>query len=64
MLVVGAQLGLPFGLLCRLTFPGLGVQPAAFAVAGMAGFFTGVVRAPATGIVLVMEMAAGSCPGG
>ena len=34
------------------------IQPAAFAVIGMAAFFTGVVRAPLTGIVLVTEMTA------
>jgi CIC family chloride channel protein len=59
LLVLGAQLGLFFGILCRLTFPELGVQPVAFAVVGMAAFFTGVVRAPVTGIVLVIEMTAG-----
>jgi CIC family chloride channel protein len=58
MLVLGAQLGLLFGLLCRLTFPDLGVQPVAFAVVGMAAFFTGAVRSPVTGIVLVIEMTA------
>ena len=58
MLVLGAQLGLLFGILCRLTFPELDVEPVAFAVVGMAAFFTGVVRAPVTGIVLVIEMTA------
>lgn len=58
MLVLGAQLGLFFGLLSRLTFPELGIQPVAFAVVGMAALFTGVVRAPITGIVLVIEMTA------
>jgi CIC family chloride channel protein len=58
MLVLGAQLGLLFGILCRLTFPELGMQPVAFAVVGMAAFFTGVVRAPMTGIVLIIEMTA------
>jgi CIC family chloride channel protein len=58
MLVVSAQLGLLFGTLCRLTFPELGVQPVAFAVVGMAAFFTGAVRAPVTGMVLVIEMTA------
>ena len=37
----------------------LGVDPEAFAVVGMAAFFTGVVQAPVTGIVLVIEMTAG-----
>jgi CIC family chloride channel protein len=58
MLVLGAQLGLLFGMLCQLLFPGLGVQPVAFAVVGMAAFFTGVVRAPVTGIILIIEMTA------
>jgi CIC family chloride channel protein len=59
MLVLGAQLGLFFGMLCRLALPGLDLQPEAFAVVGMAAFFTGVVRAPITGIVLIIEMTAG-----
>ena len=58
MLVLGAQIGLLFGVLCRLAFPDLDIQPQAFAVVGMAAFFTGVVRAPLTGIVLVVEMTA------
>ena len=33
-------------------------SPEAFAVVGMAAFFTGVVQAPVTGIVLVVEMTA------
>jgi chloride channel protein, CIC family len=58
MLVLGAQLGLFFGLLSRLAIPDLAIQPEALAVVGMAAFFTGVVRAPLTGIVLVTEMTA------
>jgi CIC family chloride channel protein len=58
MLVLGAQLGLLFGQLCQLVFPDLNIQPAGFAVVGMVAFFTGVVRAPLTGIVLVVEMTA------
>jgi CIC family chloride channel protein len=59
MLVLGAQLGMFFGTLCRAAFPGVGVDPIAFAVVGMAAFFTGVVQAPVTGIVLVTEMTGG-----
>ncbi len=58
MLTLGAQLGLLFGMLCQLGFPELGIQPVAFAVVGMAAYFTAVVRAPVTGIVLVIEMTA------
>jgi chloride channel protein, CIC family len=58
MLVLGAQIGLMFGILCQMAFPELNIQPIGFAVVGMAAFFTGVVRAPLTGIVLVAEMTA------
>src|SRR5262249_47743494 len=58
MLVLGAQLGLFFGLVCRLAFPDLDIQAEGFAVVGMAAFFTGVVRAPLTGIVLVTDVPA------
>jgi CIC family chloride channel protein len=56
MLVLGTQLGLFFGILCRIAFPGMAVDTTAFAVVGMAAFFTGVVQAPVTGIALVIEM--------
>jgi CIC family chloride channel protein len=56
MLVLGAQLGLFFGDLCRLALPSFEIQPEGFAIVGMAAFFAGVVRAPLTGIVLVTEM--------
>jgi chloride channel protein, CIC family len=56
LLVLGAQSGLLFGAACHSAFPTLAIQPQAFALVGMAAFFTGVVRAPVTGIVLVAEM--------
>ena len=58
MLVLGTQLGLFFGILCRIAFPGMAVDTTAFAVVGMAAFFTGAVQAPVTGIALVIEMTA------
>jgi CIC family chloride channel protein len=58
LLVLGAQLGLLFGTTCRRAHLGLDTPPEAFAVIGMAAFFTGVVRAPVTGIVLITEMTA------
>ncbi|MGA7973815.1 MAG: H(+)/Cl(-) exchange transporter ClcA [Pseudolabrys sp.] len=58
LLVLGAQLGLLCGALSAHLFPQLGIQPEAFAVVGMAAFFTGIVQAPVTGIVLVTEMTA------
>ena len=58
LLVLGAQLGLLAGRSSQAALPGLGIEPEAFAVVGMAAFFTGVVQAPVTGIVLVIEMTA------
>lgn len=56
MLTLGAQLGLLCGLLATQLLPQAGLDPAAFAVVGMAAFFTGAVRAPVTGVVIVTEM--------
>ncbi len=56
LLVLGAVLGLWIGKLCALALPGLGIQPVGFALVGMAALFTGIVRAPVTGIVLITEM--------
>ncbi len=56
LLVLGAQFGLLYGAACQFAFPGLDVPGASFALVGMAAFFTGVVRAPLTGMVLVSEM--------
>jgi CIC family chloride channel protein len=58
LLVLGAQAGLLFGVGCAVLFPGLGIPAPAFAVVGMAALFTGIVRAPLTGIVLITEMTA------
>jgi CIC family chloride channel protein len=58
LLVLGAQAGLLFGAGCAVLFPGLAIPAPAFAVVGMAALFTGIVRAPLTGIVLVTEMTA------
>ena len=56
LLVLGAGFGSLFGAGCQWAFPGLDVPPASFALVGMAAFFTGVVRSPLTGLVLVSEM--------
>jgi CIC family chloride channel protein len=58
LLALGAQFGLLSGGVCKALLPNLDVQPGAFAIVGMAALFTGVVRAPVTGIVLVTEMTA------
>lgn len=56
MLALGAMAGLLFGVAAGLIFPGIPVQPYAFALVGMTALFTAAVRAPLTGIVLVTEM--------
>lgn len=56
LLVLGSQTGLALGLVVTATLPTLGVAPAAWAVVGMAALFAGTVRAPLTGIVLMLEM--------
>jgi CIC family chloride channel protein len=56
MLVLGAQLGFVYGTVCAHWFPAVTPNPTSLAIIGMAAFFTAVVRAPITGIVLVTEM--------
>jgi CIC family chloride channel protein len=58
LLLVGAAFGALFGGVAHLLVPSVVPQPAMFAVAGMAAFFTAVVRAPLTGLILVVEMTA------
>jgi CIC family chloride channel protein len=59
MLVLGAQSGLLYGTVCHHWFPSIAPNPTALAIVSMAAFFTAVVRAPVTGIVLVTEMTGG-----
>lgn len=56
LLVLGTQIGLLVGLLAQHSFTSIVSDPAAFAVVGMAAYFTAIVRAPLTGIVLIIEM--------
>ncbi|HEY9072137.1 MAG TPA: H(+)/Cl(-) exchange transporter ClcA [Candidatus Ozemobacteraceae bacterium] len=58
MLAIGSLTGYAVGLGVVWATPGGGVSPALFAVVGMASFFSGVVHAPLTGIVLILEMTA------
>lgn len=56
LLVLGALLGLGTGEVAGWFSPALAPQPAVFAVVGMAAYFTAIVRAPLTGILLIVEM--------
>lgn len=56
MLTLGTLLGTCFGQLSADWFPHYQLEAATFAVAGMGALFAASVRAPLTGIVLVLEM--------
>lgn len=56
LLVVGAVFGALFAQVAALLLPGLPFSPTMGAIVGMAAFFTGVVRAPFTGALLVLGM--------
>jgi len=55
-LFIGATLGGAFGKLLVMSFPGLAINPAAFALVGMAAVLAGAVHAPLTAILLLFEM--------
>jgi len=56
MLTIGSEGGLLVGWLWARLFASNSVLPTEFAVVGMAALFTSVVRAPVTGIILVIEL--------
>ncbi|WP_341501971.1 H(+)/Cl(-) exchange transporter ClcA [Gallaecimonas sp. GXIMD4217] len=56
MLTLGTLFGMGFGQLVSAAFPQWGLEPGTFAIAGMGALFAATVRAPLTGIILVIEM--------
>jgi len=56
MLALGTLLGTAFGMASAALLPSLTLDPGTFAIAGMGALFAASVRAPLTGIVLVLEM--------
>lgn len=56
LLVLGALLGVGVSQVTQLAMPGAVTAPETFAVVGMAAYFGAIVRAPLTGIVLIIEM--------
>ncbi|MDD4736351.1 MAG: H(+)/Cl(-) exchange transporter ClcA [Kiritimatiellae bacterium] len=56
LLVLGAFVGLGIGEVAHGISPSLVPIPAVFAVVGMAAYFTAIIRAPLTGIMLIVEM--------
>jgi CIC family chloride channel protein len=55
-LYLGATLGGTYGILLGNLFPGIAIDPPAFAVAGMAGVVGGATGAVMTAIVMIFEM--------
>ncbi len=55
-LFMGAMMGSVFGYLANLAMPGSVAAPGAFALVGMAAFFSGATHAPMTAILIVYEM--------
>jgi CIC family chloride channel protein len=56
LLVIGALGGLGFGQVAHHLTPSLAAHPEIYAVIGMGGLLTAIVRAPLTGIVLMIEL--------
>jgi chloride channel protein, CIC family len=56
LLGLGALIGLGVGEIAHILAPTVVPIPAVFAVVGMAAYFTAIVRAPLTGIMLIVEM--------
>ena len=54
---IGGMLGGAYGQFLHALFPTAQIEPAAFALVGMGGFFAGVSKCPLTSIVMVCEMA-------
>lgn len=54
--VIGAVLGAATGLACAALFPEMDIQPGAFALVGMAGFFAATANTPISTIIMVNEM--------
>lgn len=55
-LYIGASTGGAVGVALSRLFPGLALQPAAYALVGMGAIVAGATDAPITGILLVFEM--------
>jgi CIC family chloride channel protein len=54
---IGGMLGGAVGQFLAAMLPSWNIEPAAFALVGMGGFFAGVSKCPLTSIVMVCEMA-------
>lgn len=55
-LVIGALLGGAFGATAEILFPAMVVDPRAYVLVGMAGFFAGVSNTPIATLIMVSEL--------
>lgn len=55
-IVIGGALGGAVGLAMQWLFPGMGIDPGAFVVVGMAGFFAAAANTPISTVIMVSEM--------
>jgi CIC family chloride channel protein len=55
-LFMGAALGAALGHALLHVFPGAGIDPGAYALAGMGAFFAGVLRCPIAAVLIVIEV--------
>jgi CIC family chloride channel protein len=56
MLAFGTLFGYAFGIIAQGALPSFDISPGMFAIAGMGALFAATVRAPITGILLVIEL--------
>jgi len=55
-LFLGAMLGAGFGTIADYAFPGIGLDPGAYALVGMGAVFAGASRAPITAVIILFEL--------
>jgi CIC family chloride channel protein len=58
-IVIGGLIGAAVGMVFHHLLPGVVVQPAAFILVGMAGFFAGVAKTPLSSLIMASEMTTG-----
>ena len=55
-MVIGGAVGAGVGKTCQQLIPAISIQPTAFAIVGMAGFFAGCANAPFSTMLMVTEL--------
>ena len=58
-MALGAIIGVLFGFIIQNIFPSYDINLSSYAILAMAGLFASTIRAPLTGIVIIMEMTNG-----